>query len=64
MECPKCGSKTYVSNSIDKKYFVKRYRVCTAKRCKFRFTTTEIPESDWRYKNIVLKIRDLVKDVN
>jgi len=63
MQCPKCYAKTYVSNSIDKRHFVKRYRVCSNKRCNFRFTTTELIASDWNYRNIVVKMLDLLRDV-
>ena len=63
MECPYCGHKTYVTNSIDKKYFIKRYRTCSNKKCKRRFTTSERPNSDWEYKTIILKIKKLISEV-
>ena len=63
MECPRCGAKTYVTKSIAKRHFVKRYRVCSKKRCKWRFTTTELISSDWDYERILKKVYELVKDV-
>ena len=64
MNCPQCGySKTSVINSISKESFTKRYRKCNKSSCGHRFTTTERLESDWDYKMIVLKIKQLLNDV-
>jgi transcriptional regulator NrdR family protein len=62
MYCPKCGHhKTSVNNVIVKDDFTKRYRRCN--KCGFKFKTSERSESDWDYKNIVLKIKDMLREV-
>ncbi len=64
MQCPKCGSKTTVLNTIHKKEFTTRYRRCVNKKCRHRFSTKEEYSSGWHYKSIVKQIKDIVKNVN
>jgi len=60
MECPKCGGKTYVTNSIEKKEFVIRYRTC--RKCKKKFKTKEMTYDSWNYKSIVKDIKKMVEN--
>ena len=62
MICPKCGGKTYVTNSFEKKEFVARYRKC--KVCGNSFKTREMKDSDWVYKEIVKKIKQDLEKIN
>lgn len=64
IRCPKCGwSKTRITNTIEKEDFIKRYRICNNSKCRYKFGTTEMMNSDWMYKNIVMKIKNMLKDV-
>jgi len=61
MKCPNCGSKTYVTKSIEKKDFVVRYRKC--KKCGKSIRTREMKDSDWMYKEILKKIKEHLDEV-
>jgi len=63
VECPSCGSRTYVSQTFDKRDKIFRVRKCSNKKCKRTFKTTEMESYGWQYKNIVKKIKELVRDV-
>ena len=63
MQCPRCKSKTYVKQTFDKRNKVIRYRKCTNKQCKFSFNTIEMEGYGWAYKAIIMKMKELVKDV-
>lgn len=63
MKCPKCGSKTYVTQTIHKKSKTFRYRICKNNQCKYRFKSVEMTATDWNYKAIVNNIKKLIDDV-
>ena len=63
MNCPHCGSRTYIVKTILKNDRVFRERKCSSKKCKYRMRTTEMESEGWRYKDIVKKIKALVIDV-
>ena len=52
-----------VKNTIFKRGFTVRYRECLNKKCRYRFKTKELIDSDWDYKTIVLQIKRIVKDI-
>lgn len=64
MRCPKCGEKTWVTNTETRKLTncVVRIRECVS--CGYRFTTTEV-EATKGYKearSVIRKVADLVRD--
>ena len=61
MKCPKCGAKTYVTKSIEKKSFVVRRRKCN--RCNRSFKTREMQDSDWMYKEILKDIKHQLDEI-
>jgi len=63
MICPRCGSKTYIVKTFIKNDRVFRNRKCNNKNCNYKVKTTEIESSGWRYKDIVKKIKELVREV-
>ena len=63
IRCPKCSSKTLVDKTIYKRDFTIRYRKCLNKKCGLRFKSIEQVSKGWDYKKIVMKIKELVKDV-
>jgi len=63
MLCPKCQSKSAVRNTIYKRNFTIRYRICLNPSCKYKFKTVEEISLGWNYRNIVKEIKNLVKDV-
>ncbi len=63
MRCPKCGEKSKVTKTIYKKEFTIRYRTCNNNKCKNRFKTMEQISTDWVYKSIVMRMKDMLKDV-
>lgn len=63
MDCPKCGARTYVNQTFNKKYKVTRIRKCSNKKCNKSFKTVEMESTGWEYKAIVNKIKLLIKDV-
>lgn len=60
MKCPKCGGRTYVTNTIEKDSFVRRYRKC--KKCSYTFKTKEMTHKGWKYRKIVEEIQQLVEN--
>ena len=63
MNCPKCRSRSTVNNNIYKKDFTIRYRVCTNKDCRHKFKTIEQIATGWDYRNIVKKMKDMLREV-
>jgi len=63
MNCPKCGSRSHITKTFDKRDKVIRNRRCNDKECKFKFTTTELISYGWEYRSIVKKVKELVRDV-
>jgi len=61
MKCPKCGGKTYVTNSFEKNEFTVRYRKC--KKCNNSFKTREMKDSDWVYKEVLREIKRKLNEV-
>jgi len=61
MLCPKCGGKTYVTNSIEKKDFVMRYRKC--KKCKKTFKTKEMFSNEWIALQVLKSIKKQLNDM-
>ena len=61
MKCPKCKGKTYVTKTFFKDNKTIRYRKCS--ECKHTFQSTEMETSGWEYKNIVNKIKEILREV-
>ncbi len=62
MKCPKCMGKTSVNKTIIKNDFVIRFRKCN--RCNYKFKSKEIEHIvGWDYKQIVLDIKHMLKDI-
>jgi len=64
MLCPKCRGKTSVMRTIIKNDFTIRFRKCNNKKCNHKFKTKEMLTTGWDYKSVVLKIKNLVDDIN
>ena len=63
MQCPKCGSNTFVIRTVDKIAFTFRRRECKNRRCRHRFNTKEMLSDDWNYKAIVDDIWEILRSV-
>lgn len=63
MNCSICGAKTYVEKSFYKNDRVFRYRKCSNENCNHKMKTTEMESEQWRYRDIVKKMKELVNDV-
>jgi len=61
VNCPKCQSRTSVNKTIIKRDFVVRFRKCN--KCNYKFKTKELATTGWDYKQIVLDIKDMLKNI-
>ena len=61
MRCPKCGGKSRVLNTTEKREFTTRYRECN--KCHKKFSSRETYSDGINYKGLLKKIKELVKEV-
>jgi len=61
MKCPKCGARTQIKKTINKRFKTFRDRQC--KKCGFKFETVEMVATDWNYKAVVKNIKKILDDI-